>query len=131
MFFFDRCHKPTFTFISGDPAALLRTRVRVQVLDEATKSHEQSAPMIAEDAIQNLRSENDHTLPKPSNEARAAQRKRQAIRPPEPTSLDFEVSHCRCVIEIVVLILNISYSNILFIFHSVFIHFLFRTILLP
>ena len=125
------CNKPPFTFIPGDPAALLRTRVRVKVLDGATRSNEQSAHMIAEGAIQNLRSENDHTLPKPSTESRAAQRKRQAIRAPKPTSLDFEVSHCRYVVEFVILILNISYSNILFIFHSVFIHYLLRNIILP
>lgn len=79
----------------GDPGALLKTKVRVRVLEKCASSEDsRSAPVIAEEALQTLRTAHSHQLPKPANDARAGQRKRQCLRPPEPSmnSVAFEVN---------------------------------------
>ncbi|KAL5008579.1 hypothetical protein ScPMuIL_014160 [Solemya velum] len=41
-----------------------------------------------------IRDEDDHQFPKLANEARAVNRCRQGMRPPEPASLDFQLADC-------------------------------------
>ena len=82
---------------AGNPGALLQTKVRVRALEDAATQKHKSANLLAEDVIMELRSEGDHCLPKPANEARAVNRKRQKLRPPEPSSLDFEVCDIICI----------------------------------
>ncbi|KAL5015425.1 hypothetical protein ScPMuIL_009695 [Solemya velum] len=78
----------------GNPGALLQTKVRVEVLRQCVEDTQKSANCLAEDVIMSIRDEDDHQFPKLANEARAVNRCRQGMRPPEPASLDFQLADC-------------------------------------
>ncbi|KAK7066092.1 hypothetical protein SK128_004694 [Halocaridina rubra] len=70
----------------GDPGALLKTQVRVQVLEFCGSSTDtRAAPVIAEEALQTHKTATSQILHKLENDIRAGQRKRQFLRPPEPS----------------------------------------------
>ena len=76
---------------AGDPGVLLGTKVRVAVREKATTIKDQGAHQIVEQIMQDLRRPEDHQLPNPSYEARCLNRCRAAVRPAEPTSIDFRL----------------------------------------
>ena len=64
-----------------NPSALLKTRVRVEVLQKCDSNAEQSFPAIAEQAFQAFRTPHAHQLWNLDDDVRARQRKRQRLMP--------------------------------------------------
>ena len=81
---------------AGNPGALVGTKVRVEVKKKALLIKDKPALQIVEDVLQDIRTPDDHQLPNPEYEKRILNRKRAAVRPPEPTSLDFVLDLSGC-----------------------------------
>nr|XP_045609244.1 uncharacterized protein LOC123764981 [Procambarus clarkii] len=64
----------------GDPAALLSTRIRVEVFKRCAEEVAKSAAALVRDVMQ-AQTADSTTLPKPANIARAANRKRKSWKP--------------------------------------------------
>ena len=62
---------------TGNPGVLIPIKVRVKALEDAATPKHKSVNLVADNIIMDLRSEVDHFLPKPANEASAVNRKRQ------------------------------------------------------